>query len=171
MVGVERVLQTPLPIAYSITFSQITWAYVMLLPFQLWDDLRWVTIPGCIFAAYIILGIAAIGKEIENPFGMDVNDLPLEAYCEELACDIDTITATPAPHPTAFMRSASNMPMWPLSTKGWDSWSGRTKQDIREALMTKTRADMTVRRSISPNALGDGVEDEKLHHSLQPHDV
>ena len=50
----DRVLQTPLPIAYSIAISQITWVYVMMLPFQLWDDLRWITIPGCIFAAYIM---------------------------------------------------------------------------------------------------------------------
>jgi hypothetical protein len=75
----DRVLATPLPIAYSIAISQITWVYVMLLPFQLWDDLRWITIPGCIFAAYIIIGLASIGREIENPFGHDVNDLPLEA--------------------------------------------------------------------------------------------
>jgi predicted membrane chloride channel (bestrophin family) len=54
LTGMDRVLQTPLPIAYSIAISQITWVYVMMLPFQLWDDLRWITIPGCIFAAYIM---------------------------------------------------------------------------------------------------------------------
>ncbi len=61
----------------------------MMLPFQLWASLRWITIPGCIFAAYIILGMSEIGSEIENPFGHDVNDLPLEAFCEELEMDID----------------------------------------------------------------------------------
>ena len=100
LIGVERVLQTPLPIAYSIAISQITWVYVMMLPFQLWDDLQWVTIPGCIFGAYIILGIAAIGREIENPFGHDVNDLPLEDYCNEVANDIDIITSSPPPRPS-----------------------------------------------------------------------
>lgn len=54
LIGMDRVLQTPLPIAYSIAISQITWVYVMMLPFQLWDSLRWITIPGCIFAAYIM---------------------------------------------------------------------------------------------------------------------
>ena len=33
--GCERVLQTPLPIAYNIAISQITWLYVLMLPFQL----------------------------------------------------------------------------------------------------------------------------------------
>lgn len=163
--GAERVLQTPLPIAYSIAISQITWVYVMMLPFQLWDSLRWVTIPGCIFAAYIILGIAAIGREIENPFGMDVNDLPLEAYCEELEMDIDTITSNPAPKPAEFMKNLQNMPLWPLSNKSFESWQRRPKQDIRDALMTKTRADMVVRRSFNPARASE--EDEKHHAPLQ----
>ncbi|KAF2260728.1 UPF0187-domain-containing protein [Lojkania enalia] len=165
LVGVERVLQTPLPIAYSIAISQITWVYVMMLPFQLWEDLRWITIPGCIFAAYIILGISAIGREIENPFGMDVNDLPLEKYCEELETDINTITSNPTPRPNEFMKNPQNMPLWPLTRKSYEGWSQRSKQDIREALMTKTKADMVVRRSINPQR--ETSQDEKHLQSQQ----
>jgi predicted membrane chloride channel (bestrophin family) len=44
--GCERVVNTPLPVAYSISISQITWAYVLALPFQLVGSLHWVTIPG-----------------------------------------------------------------------------------------------------------------------------
>ncbi|KAF2113275.1 Bestrophin, RFP-TM, chloride channel-domain-containing protein [Lophiotrema nucula] len=168
LIGLERVLQTPLPIAYSIAISQITWVYVMLLPFQLWDDLRWVTIPGCIFAAYIILGIAAIGREIENPFGNDVNDLPLEAYCEELETDINTITSQPPPNPKEFMKTHLSMPLWPLSQTGFDGWMHRSKQDIRDALMTKTKADMVVRRSINPPRPS---ESEEKHHGVLQQDA
>jgi hypothetical protein len=46
MTGAERVLNTPLPLAYSILISQITWIYVLVLPFQLFDQLGWLTIPG-----------------------------------------------------------------------------------------------------------------------------
>lgn len=165
LTGMDRVLQTPLPIAYSIAISQITWVYVMMLPFQLWDDLRWITIPGCIFAAYIIIGLAAIGREIENPFGNDVNDLPLEAYCEELELDIDTITSNPAPTTRVFMRNPKNMPIWPLSQKNYESWAGRSKQDIRDALMTKTKADMAVRKSFAAPRKSEA--DEKANHTLQ----
>jgi len=56
--GTDRILNTPLPIAYSIAIGQITWVYILLLPFQLYKSLGWVTIPASIFAAYIILGIA-----------------------------------------------------------------------------------------------------------------
>jgi putative membrane protein len=166
LTGMDRVLQTPLPIAYSIAISQITWVYVMMLPFQLWDDLRWITIPGCIFAAYIIIGLSAIGREIENPFGNDVNDLPLEAYCEELEMDIDTITSNPAPAAGEFMRRGGNMPIWPLSHKNFEGWMKRSKQDIRDALMTKTKADMVVRKSFA--AARESGAEEKHEGALQP---
>lgn len=120
-----------------------------MLPFQLWDALRWVTIPGSIFAAYIILGIAAIGREIENPFGMDVNDLPLEQYCAEIEMDIDIVMSQPAPKPSDFMRKRANMPIWPLSHSGLTEWLERPKSEIREALLTKTKADMKVRASLA----------------------
>jgi ion channel-forming bestrophin family protein len=58
LTGTDRILSTPLPIAYSIAIGQITWVYILLLPFQLYKSLGWVTIPASVFAAYIILGIA-----------------------------------------------------------------------------------------------------------------
>jgi hypothetical protein len=139
----------------------------MMLPFQLWDDLRWVTIPGCIFAAYIILGIAAIGREIENPFGMDVNDLPLEAYCEELEMDIDIIMSQPPPKPSDFMRKRMNMPIYPLSHSGFTDWLERPKHEIRDALMTKTRADMKVRKSMNQ----DRASSDEKHAALTSQDA
>lgn len=169
LTGMDRVLQTPLPIAYSIAISQITWVYVMMLPFQLWDSLRWITIPGCIFAAYIIIGLSAIGREIENPFGHDVNDLPLEAFCEELEMDIDYITSQPPPVPAEFMRRDGNRPIWPLSQKNYNDWKGRSKQDIRDALMTKTKADMAVRKSFAVPRESESEEKENGLTSQQPH--
>lgn len=148
LVGCERVLNTPLPVAYSIAISQITWVYVMVLPFQLYPQLKWVTIPGTIVAAYIILGIAAIGREIENPFGNDVNDLPLDAFCESLQEDIDIMTSTPGPATHHFSEAEENLVLFPLSLKGYATWKGRSKQDIRDALMTKSNANLSQRRSV-----------------------
>ena len=48
LAGTERILNTPLPLAYSIAISQITWIYCLALPFQLWQSLGWITIPGTV---------------------------------------------------------------------------------------------------------------------------
>lgn len=140
----------------------------MVLPFQLYASLEWITIPGTIFAAYIILGLSAIGREIENPFGHDVNDLPLEAFCEELEMDIDCITAQPAPVTSEFMRREGNMPIWPLSYKSFNSWASRSKQDVRDALLTKTKTDMVVRKSFAVARTESNI-DEKATNQVQQH--
>jgi putative membrane protein len=73
-----------LPIAYNIAISQIAWAYIFILPFQLYTPLGWIAIPGTlggpifeigltVAAAYIILGIVAIPVKqyIHRPIGND----------------------------------------------------------------------------------------------------
>ena len=125
LTGCERILQTPLPAAYNIAISQITWLYVLVLPFQLYSTLDWIAIPATIVAAYIILGLAAIGREIENPFGRDVNDLDLDRYCNSLAMELD-ILISKKPQTTAdFVMRDDNMVLWPLSLRGYNSWKGQ----------------------------------------------
>ncbi|EPE08109.1 ap-1 complex subunit mu-1-like protein [Ophiostoma piceae UAMH 11346] len=136
LTGTERVLNTPLPIAYAIAINQITWLYVCLLPFQLLNLLGWITIPATMAAGYIILGLLFIGREVENPFGNDVNDLPLDMYCSQIADEIDLLASKPKPDLDSFIMSADNKILWPLSPNGWNEWEGR-ESDIRAALRTK----------------------------------
>ena len=138
LVGTERVLNTPLPIAYAITISQITWVYVFLLPFQLFAVLNWVTIPATMAAAYIILGILFIGREIENPFGHDVNDLPLESYCAQIAAELDVMASRPKPRMSDWIEKAENRVLFPLSNSGYPAWLHRSEEQLRVALVAKT---------------------------------
>lgn len=92
-------------------------------------------------AAYIILGLATIGSEIENPFGQDVNDLPLDTYCRQIAMELDIITATPAPKVDDFMTRPDNLVLFPLSQNGYTEWKDRSAEDIRAALRTKVIAN------------------------------
>lgn len=138
LVGTERVLTTPLPIAYAIAISQITWVYCFLLPFQLFPNLSWVTIPATVAAGYIILGLLFIGREIENPFGEDVNDLPLENYCAQIAQEMDIITAKRKPRNVDWIETIDNKVLWPLSLNGWNVWMHRGESKLREALKAKS---------------------------------
>ncbi|KAK3373677.1 Bestrophin, RFP-TM, chloride channel-domain-containing protein [Lasiosphaeria ovina] len=141
LTGTDRVLSTPLPIAYSIAIAQITWVYVILLPFQLLEPLKgWIAIPGTVAAAYIILGILFIGREIENPFGRDVNDLPLETFCAQIAADMDVIASRPKRRNAEWIESTENRVLWPLSQAGWHTWMDRGEERIREAVVHKVEA-------------------------------
>jgi putative membrane protein len=140
LMGVERIVSTPLPIAYSIAISQITWVYILILPFQLVTELGWNTIPGSIAAAYIIFGLAAIGREVENPFGDDPNDLALDSFCLQIAAEVDVITSMPPAKLDIFGTSKNNLVLHPLSQGGYDEWKERSVDEIREALRKKVES-------------------------------
>lgn len=162
LTGTERVLTTPLPIAYAIAISQITFVYVFLLPFQLYSSLKWVTIPATVAAGYIILGLLFIGREIENPFGQDVNDLPLENYCAQVASEVDIITAKRKPKSGEWIETLDNKVLWPLSQSGYHVWLNRGERNLRQALIAKTELGFQDHQpgangvSASPGTAGTG---------------
>ena len=94
--GCERILKTPIPLAYAIHLKQLLLLYCLLLPFQMVAQLGWGTGPMVALVSFTLFGIEEIGIEIENPFGYDANDLPLDAICATMRRNIeDLITLTP----------------------------------------------------------------------------
>lgn len=94
--GCERILKTPMPLAYAIHLKQLLLLYCLSLPFQMVGGLAWWTGPIVALISFTLFGIEAIGIEIENPFGHDPNDLPLDAICNTMLRNIeDLITLTP----------------------------------------------------------------------------
>jgi putative membrane protein len=55
--------------------------YIVTLPFALEETFGWGTILATFVVAYLFMGIEEIGVEIEDPFGRDDNDLPLDQIC------------------------------------------------------------------------------------------
>jgi putative membrane protein len=95
----ERILKTPIPLAYAIHLKQLLLLYCLLLPFQIVESLGWWTGLISALVSFTLLGIEAIGLEIENPFGYDPNDLPLDAICNTMKRNIDDlISLTPSVH-------------------------------------------------------------------------
>jgi putative membrane protein len=82
--GCERILKTPMPVAYSIHLKQLLMLYCLALPFQMVASMGWVTPLVVGLISFAVFGIEEIGIEIENPFGHDANDLPLDAICRTM---------------------------------------------------------------------------------------
>ncbi|MDX2229635.1 MAG: bestrophin family ion channel [Leptolyngbyaceae cyanobacterium bins.349] len=92
----ERILKTPMPLAYSIHLKQLLLLYCLSLPFQMVGNLGWWTGPIVALISFTLFGIEEIGIEIENPFGRDPNDLPLDAICDTMLRNInDLMTLSP----------------------------------------------------------------------------
>ena len=63
--------------SYTVLIHRVVAIYCVLLPFGLAHTIRFMTPVVVMFVAYAFFGLDAIGDEIEQPFGRDVNDLPL----------------------------------------------------------------------------------------------
>lgn len=75
----ERIKATPIPFSYTVLMHRIVAIYCTLLPFGLMDAIKWATPAVVLTISYCFFGLDAIGEELEQPFGKDINDLPLKA--------------------------------------------------------------------------------------------
>jgi putative membrane protein len=80
----ERIRNTPLPFAYVVHLRRALLLYCLTLPFALLEAFGYGTIAVSTAISYILFGIEEIGVEIEDPFGVDDNDLPLDAICRTI---------------------------------------------------------------------------------------
>eukprot|EP00929_Paragymnodinium_shiwhaense_P043437 TRINITY_DN22336_c0_g1_i1.p1 TRINITY_DN22336_c0_g1~~TRINITY_DN22336_c0_g1_i1.p1 ORF type:complete len:415 (+),score=87.56 TRINITY_DN22336_c0_g1_i1:174-1418(+) len=87
----ERLLNTLMPFAYVSHLRTTLLAFLFVMPFFLIMELGWLTIPTVLFFGYVIFGLENLAVEIENPFGYDANDLPMDTYIAEIARDIRDI--------------------------------------------------------------------------------
>jgi len=94
--GCERILKTPIPLAYAIHLKQLLLIYCITLPFQVVSSIGWWTGPLVALIGFTLFGIEEIGVEIEDPFGCDPNDLPLDDICNTMLRNIeDLMTLSP----------------------------------------------------------------------------
>ena len=86
--GCERIKNTPIPFSYTLLLHRTAYLYCFLLPFGLVDSIGFMTPVVVAIVAYTFFGLDAVGDEIEEPFGLSANDLPLNAICRTIEIDL-----------------------------------------------------------------------------------
>lgn len=110
--GCERILKTPIPLAYAIHLKQLLLIYCLSLPFQLVESSGWWTGLLVALISFTLFGIEEIGVEIENPFGNDPNDLPLDAICATMLRNVeDLMSLTPGSSLQLLIISDDQLPL------------------------------------------------------------
>lgn len=74
----ERIKNTPIPYSYSAFIKKFIFIYVMTLPFGYVFTLEYLMVPIVSIVFYVLASLELIAEEIEEPFGTDSNDLPME---------------------------------------------------------------------------------------------
>lgn len=80
----ERIKNTPIPYTYSVFIKKFIFLYVITLPFGWVFSLGYFVIPVVVFIMYALTSLELIAEEIENPFGTDDNDLPIDQICQNI---------------------------------------------------------------------------------------
>ncbi|RQO69589.1 hypothetical protein DBR43_16075 [Pedobacter sp. KBW06] len=82
--GCERIKRTPIPYSYSAFIKKFLFIYVITLPFGWVFSLGYFVIPIVPFILYVLASLELIAEEIEDPFGLDANDLPVDEICNNI---------------------------------------------------------------------------------------
>jgi len=91
--GAERILRTPIPFAYAQHIKIFVVLFCFSAPFAMADLMGWATPAVAALLALALFGIDEIGVEIEDPFGDDPNDLPIDSIGKRIDVAIAEITA------------------------------------------------------------------------------
>lgn len=89
--GCERIKNTPIPYSYSMFIKKFIFIYLITLPFAFVTTSGYITIPIVLVTTYVLLSVELIAEEIEDPFGGDVNDLPMEELALKMKDNVGEI--------------------------------------------------------------------------------
>jgi ion channel-forming bestrophin family protein len=89
--GAERIHRTPVPFAYAQHIKVLVLLFVSTAPFAIVDSTKAYTSLAAGLLAFALFGIDEIGVEIEDPFGDDPNDLPMETIAAGIERATDDI--------------------------------------------------------------------------------
>lgn len=80
--GMHKLATTPMPFPYvqMLYFLLYGWMYTIGTAMSMKAEIRYKAIPAAGLLAFALFGINAIGQELEDPFGEEINDLPLEFF-------------------------------------------------------------------------------------------
>jgi len=89
--GCERIKKTPIPFSYSAFIKKFVFIYVLTLPIGWVFSLGYFVIPIVPFILYVLASLELIAEEIEDPFGFDANDLPVDTICDNIEKHVSEI--------------------------------------------------------------------------------
>lgn len=89
--GCERIKKTPIPFSYNIFLKKFIFIYTMTLPIGLATSFEYWSIPISLFVLYILVSLELLAEEIEDPFGEDTNDLPVDDICATIKKNVKEI--------------------------------------------------------------------------------
>lgn len=92
MIGAcERIRNTPIPYSYSLFIKKFIFIYTGTLPIAFVGLLGYFSVAVTVLVFYVLVSMEILAEEIEDPFGLDDNDLPTDELSERIKSNISKI--------------------------------------------------------------------------------
>ncbi len=96
----ERIRSTPTPFAYTLLLHRTAWLFCLLVPFALVEAVGVAAPLAVALLGYAFFGLDALGEELEEPFGTNLNALPLDAMVRTMEIELrEAMGETELPEP------------------------------------------------------------------------
>jgi putative membrane protein len=87
----ERIKNTPIPLSYSSFIKKFIFIYVLTLPVGFVFSMGYFVIAAVPFIFYVMASLELIAESIEDPFGTDSDDLPIDKIGENIRTHVTEI--------------------------------------------------------------------------------
>jgi ion channel-forming bestrophin family protein len=91
--GCERIRGTPLPVGHKTVILQVLVCYLAVLPVGLPNEVYSVVVAALV--GYFLLTLELLAEHLEEPFGTDPDDLPVDALAGRVASSATELLAVP----------------------------------------------------------------------------
>jgi putative membrane protein len=91
----ERIQKSPIAPSYKNIIWVWLVTYLLIVPWLLVPLLEAWAVVVMLIGAYFILALEMLAEEVEDPFGVCVNDLPLDSICRTIEASVDQVMASP----------------------------------------------------------------------------
>ena len=87
----ERIKNTPIPYSYSLFLKKFIFIYVSTLPLGFITNFGYYTAMIAVFIFYVLVSIEVLAEEIEDPFGIDANDIDTDGLAAKIKENVNEI--------------------------------------------------------------------------------
>jgi putative membrane protein len=119
----ERIRNTPMPASHSYLLKSYVFIYTLTMPVSFVGTLHWWSIVAVASIYFVTMSLVAIAEEIEEPFGRDPNDLPVDTLAKNIHRNLNQIYATRLSDAEAAQASPIGTPEQPPAREEGNRWS------------------------------------------------
>lgn len=89
--GCERIKNTPIPYSYSLFIKKFIFLYIITMPLSFALAIGYWAMLVVMVMFYAFASLELLSEEIEDPFGVDHNDLPTDEIAAKVKMNVDEI--------------------------------------------------------------------------------